>query len=166
MLRYSGTRALVMLGALLSPAHAQDWPGLRGPRFDGSAAPGSGFGAGDGAMVVRWRVKLGSGYSGVAVSGGHAVTLFSDGTKDVLAAFDVASGKERWRVVLGDTHKGLDGSFDRPMSTPVVADGLVFALVPHGSLLAADLAKGSVLWQANLPERIGAQKPHYGFASS
>jgi outer membrane protein assembly factor BamB/enterochelin esterase-like enzyme len=117
-------------------------------------------------MTVRWRAKLGSGYSGVAVSGGRAVTLFSDGTRDVLAAFDAATGQERWRVAVAGTHKGLDGAFNGPISTPVIAAGRVFALGPHGHLLAVDLARGRVLWRVDLPERVGAKRPHYGFASS
>jgi len=157
---------VAVAAALAAPAIAQDWPGLRGPNHDGSAARGSTFGAEAGAMAVRWRAKLGSGYSGVAVSGGRAVTMFSDGTHDVLAAFDAATGGETWRVAVAETHKGLDGSFNGPMSTPVVAGGRVFALGPHGHLLAAELATGRVLWRVDLPERMGAKKPHYGFASS
>ena len=88
----------VLAFACAVPVAADDWPGLRGPNHDGSARRGSRFGAGPGTPVVRWRARLGSGYSGVAVSGGRAVTMFSDGGDDVLAAFDEASGKELWRI--------------------------------------------------------------------
>src|SRR5688572_9465483 len=98
--------------ACTAPASADEWPGLRGPNHDGSAARGSRFGAGSGAPVVRWRAGLGSGYSGVAVSGGRAVTMFADGGDDVLAAFDAATGRELWRIRVGDRHKGINGSFD------------------------------------------------------
>jgi enterochelin esterase-like enzyme/outer membrane protein assembly factor BamB len=151
---------------LAAPATAQDWPALRGPNHDGSAPRGSTFGAEGGAMAVRWRAKLGSGCSGVSVSGGRAVTMFSDGARDVLAAFDAATGREAWRVVLGETHRGLDGSFNGPMSTPVIAGGRVFALGPRGHLVAVDLARGAVRWRVDVPRQMGAPKPHYGFASS
>ena len=93
-------RLLAVLAVLAcAPADAADeWPGLRGPNHDGSAGRGSRFAAGPGAPVVRWRTKIGSGYSGVAVSGGRLATLFADGGTDVLAAFDAASGKELWRI--------------------------------------------------------------------
>jgi enterochelin esterase-like enzyme/outer membrane protein assembly factor BamB len=152
--------------ALSSPGAAGEWPGLRGPNHDGSARRGSRFGAGPGAPVVRWRVRLGSGYAGVAVSGGRAVTMFSDGGDDVLAAFDEASGKELWRIRIAERHKGMSGSFDGPISTPTIAGGRVFALGPAGHLLAADLAKGRLLWRVDLPVREGARKPELGFASS
>jgi enterochelin esterase-like enzyme/outer membrane protein assembly factor BamB len=157
----------VFLGiACAAPAAADEWPGLRGPNHDGSARRGSRFGAGPGAPVVRWRVRLGSGYAGVAVSGGRAVTMFSDGGDDVLAAFDEASGKELWRIRIAERHKGMSGSFDGPISTPTIAGGRVFALGPAGHLLAADLAKGRLLWRVDLPVREGARKPELGFASS
>ena len=143
-----------------------EWPALRGPNHDGSAARGSRFGAGEGAMAVRWRARLGSGYSGIAVSGGKAVTLFSDGARDVLAAFHVATGKEAWRVPVAETQHGRDGSFDGPISTPAIAGKRVFALGPRGQLVAADLATGRVLWRVDVAERDGGRKPHYGFGSS
>ncbi len=157
----------VFLGiACAAPAAADEWPGLRGPNYDGSARRGSRFGAGPGAPVVRWRARLGSGYSGIAVSGGRAVTMFSDGGDDVLAAFDEASGKELWRIRIAERHKGINGSFDGPISTPTIAGGHVFALGPEGHLLAADLATGRPLWRVDLPVREGARKPELGFASS
>jgi enterochelin esterase-like enzyme/outer membrane protein assembly factor BamB len=143
-----------------------DWPSLRGPSHDGSAAPDSRFGAGPGSPVVRWRARLGSGYSGIAVSGGHVVTLFADGGHDVLAAFDAASGKERWRIRIAPTYKGINGSFDGPISTPAVAGGRVFALGAAGELLAADLATGRELWRLELTVSEGAVKPELGFATS
>ena len=165
-------RARPLLLAVLAvlacaPADAADeWPGLRGPNHDGSAGRGSRFAAGPGAPVVRWRTKIGSGYSGVAVSGGRLATLFADGGTDVLAAFDAASGKELWRIPIAPTYKGLNGSFDGPLSTPAIGDGRVFALGAAGQLVAADLATGRELWRVDLPAREGAVKPELGFASS
>jgi enterochelin esterase-like enzyme/outer membrane protein assembly factor BamB len=145
---------------------AGEWPGLRGPTHDGRAASDSAFGGAAGQLAVRWRARLGSGYSGVAVADGRAVTLFSDGSRDVLAAFDAATGREAWRVPVAEAHKGKDGSFDGPVSTPAVDRGRVFALGPRGDLVAVDLKTGALLWRVDLPEREGGRPPHYGFASS
>ena len=157
--RIAGVAALAAL-ATFAIADG-DWPALRGPNQDGSAARGTRFGAGEGALAVRWRARLGSGYSGIAVSGGKAVTMFSDGARDVLAAFDVATGKEAWRVPIAEGHRGFDGSFDGPIGTPAIAGGRVFALGPRGHLVAADLATGRVSWRVDVAERDGARKPHY-----
>jgi len=152
--------------ALSSAATAVEWPGLRGPNHDGSAGRESRFASGPGAPTLRWRVPLGSGYSGVAVSDGRAVTMFADKTSDVLAAFDATTGKEAWRIVMGGRYKGINGSFDGPVSTPAVAFGRVYALDPAGRLLAADLATGRRLWEVDLPAREGATRPEMGFTSS
>ena len=159
--------ALALALALDAPpaARADEWPGLRGPHHDGSAS-GSGFPGGEGTLAMRWRQAIGRGYSGVAVSGGRAVTLHTDGADDVMAAHDVESGRRLWRMVIGPAHPGLDGSFGGPISTPAVHGGRVFALGPRGQLVAADLATGREAWRANVAEREGAKTPHYGFATS
>ena len=123
-------------------------------------------GASAGALALRWRAKLGSGYSGVAVAGGRAVTMFADGPRDVLAAFDTDAGKEAWRVTIAERFVGLDGSFDGPISTPAIAGGSVFALGPLGHIVAVDLEAGRVLWRRDVRELVQAARPHYGFASS
>ena len=117
-------------------AESSDWPGLRGPRYDG-AAPGA-LEASEGARFdVAWRARLGAGYSSVAVAEGRAVTLFSDGTQDVAAAFDARTGRELWRYAIAPTLPGRDGSFDGPISTPALGRGRVFGLGPRGHLFAS-----------------------------
>jgi enterochelin esterase-like enzyme/outer membrane protein assembly factor BamB len=123
-------------------------------------------GGAEGTLALGWRAKIGSGYSGVAIAAGRAVTMFSAGRDDVLAAFDVATGREFWRIPIGDTIKGRDGSFDGPISTPAIDGERVFALGPHGQLVAVELGTGRPLWRVDLVAREGARKPGYGFASS
>jgi hypothetical protein len=86
--------ALAIAG--LSFASDDDWPAFRGPNYDGTTN-GSSFSPEKGNLAVSWRAKAGSGYSGVSVVGGKAITAFTDGDKDVLAAYDSKSGKELWR---------------------------------------------------------------------
>ena len=146
-------------------ASDNDWPGLRGPRHDGGA-PGK-LEATEGAgFAVAWRAALGSGYSSVAVAGGRAVTLFSDGTNDVAVAFDSGSGRELWRSVIAPTLHGKDGSFDGPIATPVLTADRVFGLGPRGHLVALDAASGRELWKVDLVERETSASPHYGFSST
>jgi len=110
------------------PAAAADWPGLRGPAHDGAAREGKLIGERGGGLAVGWKVALGSGYSAVAVADGIAVTMFSAGTDDVIAAFAVDSGKEMWRTRIGEAYQGHDGSHDGPVSTPAIGDGRVFVI--------------------------------------
>lgn len=144
-----------------------DWASFRGPHGDGIAhALALVSGHENPVLRVRWHEEIGSGYSGVSVVGDRLVTLYADGEQDVVAAFATADGRELWRRPLGPTYRGHDGSHDGPISTPLVADGKVFALGPWGDFAAYALADGRELWRHQLAEEQGIAKPHYGFGTS
>src|SRR5262245_1398740 len=87
-------------------AFATDWPHLRGPALDGRAtAPGT-FAAEGNGFALAWKAPIGSGYSGIAVAGGRAVTMFTEGDADWIAAFDAATGKRIWSQRLGPATRG------------------------------------------------------------
>lgn len=144
---------------------AADWPGFLGPNYDGTTRDGQ-FGTTGGGLVVAWQRNLGSGYSGIAVSGNHAVTLFSDGVKDFAAALDTASGKELWRYEIGPTYKGHDGSQDGPLATPAIAGDRVYGLSAKGELFALNLESGKSHWSVNTAKNFNAKEPIYGFTTS
>lgn len=151
--------------------HAQsgtnDWPGFRGPNAAGASNQTDAFPtSGEFALKVAWKAKIGSGYAGVAVADGRAFTAFSDGTSDVLAAFDARTGAEQWRFEMDATYKGHDGSHDGPIATPMISEGIVIGLAPRGRLFALDANLGGVIWSTNLADDHNAPKPHYGFSTS
>ena len=161
----SGMLRLLLFALALSEAPS-DWPRWRGPDFNGTSReagvfPGEGF-----QLQVRWRRKLGSGYSGIAVSGNRAVTLFSDGKNDYAAALDAGTGEELWRVPMAPTYPGREGANDGPVSTPAIADGVVYALGPRGDLVGLRLDSGEILFRVHLVEELGAALPHWGFGTS
>ena len=80
-------------------------------------------------LVRNWRQPIGAGYSLIAVASDVAVTMFSDGRDDYVAAFALTDGEERWRARFGRTHRGKDGAEDGPRSTPVIAGLHVFAQI-------------------------------------
>ena len=115
---------------------------------------------------MRWRRALGSGYSGVVVADGHAVTMFSDGETDFLVSLDADSGEENWRTAMAPTYRGREGATDGPVSTPAIAGGAVFALGPRGDLMAVRLDTGELIWRRHLVEDLGVAVPHWGFGTS
>jgi len=168
-LGFAAAATLVALSAFANLASAdegRDWPGFRGANADGVSSATSVFDAGGVRLDVTWKRPLGSGYSGVSVAGGRAVTAFSDGKFDVVVALDCRDGRDLWRYPLDDTYKGHDGSQDGPIPTPLIADGRVFALAPRGKLVALDAATGKELWKTDLVAEHGAVKPHWGFGTS
>lgn len=144
---------------------ADSWPQYRGPDRMGSiTAPGV-FPQETFGLEIAWRKSLGLGYSGVAIDQGRAVTLFADGDKDVIAAFDLSHGGELWRHVIADTFPSQGGSKGGPNATPVIADGMVYGLGPYGDLLALRLESGALLWQRRLKET-EAKAPYFGFSTA
>ena len=86
-------------------------------------------------LNVRWKKKLGSGYSSVVVAGDNVVTMYCDAEHDYLVCIDAKNGETRWQVETGPMYKGENGSFDGPISTPLIHRGLVYALDPAGLLI-------------------------------
>ncbi len=150
---------LLVLALLTSSSSLADWPRFRGPE-GGAELPEAPF-----SLKLAWKAALGSGYSNVSVAGGLAVTMFTAGDNDVIAAFDAATGAERWRAVLGPKYAGHSGSDDGPIGTPTIAGDAVYALGPRGALVALALANGKERWRAQLDEN-KATVPFYGFATS
>lgn len=160
--------AALAIGAAMPAGAADDaWPGLWGPSGDGTAAATARLPRAA-ALQAReaWRRPIGSGFSGIAVAGGRGYTAASDAGADYAMAFDPASGRELWRVRLGETYRGHDGSRDGPASTPAVDAGRVFVVSRQGVLFALDAATGAVAWQRDLKAEVAAAVPFYGFAAS
>ncbi|HEY7162214.1 MAG TPA: PQQ-binding-like beta-propeller repeat protein, partial [Acidobacteriota bacterium] len=143
---------------------ADDWPRWRGSNFDGVANPSTHPFSGKFDLKIRWKRPLGTGYSGIVVSDGKAVTMYSDGKTDYLIALSSNDGKEIWRLPLGEGFPPRDGSSGGPVSTPAIDHGVVFALGPRGNLVAAQLAGGKRIWHRDIAEL--NPPPHWGFTTS
>jgi outer membrane protein assembly factor BamB len=154
--------AVVILGGPTSAAD-EDWPGFRGRT--GSGVSAEVLDPSRLAPAVAWRATAGSGFSGVSVAGNRAITMFEDGDQ-YIAAFDTVTGEELWRRRIGGSFPGRDGSWDGPVSTPVIHGDLVVALEPRGRLFALHTTDGKPAWSVDLGARQGAFRPVYGFGSS
>ncbi len=145
------------------PGFCNDWPHFRGPNRNGAVETENPLKDKTFGFEIDWKKDLGSGYAAISVVGKTAVTMFSDETSDILIAFSAESGEEKWRYVIGPVYKGHSGSDDGPTGTPTIADGVVYALDPHGRMVAVTLADGKKLWERRLGEDLKARIPHYGF---
>jgi enterochelin esterase-like enzyme/outer membrane protein assembly factor BamB len=149
--------------SIILPAAAlavtESWPTYRGPEAASLRALPESFG-----LVVEWKQTLGSGYSSFVAADDRAVTMFTSGEDDVLAAFDLASGRELWRLRLAEKYAGHTGSDDGPVSTPTIDGDRVYALGPRGQLVAAALADGRELWRTQLDET-RSSVPFYGYTT-
>ena len=152
---------LFLVGCAAPPESEPEWPAWRGPSMDGTHPAVGLFGSGF-ALELAWSRELGPGYSSVSVSGGVAVTMFSDGESEVLIALDAGSGEELWRLGFAPTRRGEGESADGPLGSPAIDNGVVYALGPRGDLVAVRLLDGTKLWS----RRINDPPWQYGFAGT
>ncbi len=148
-----------------SQASGQDWPTYRGVRQTGTASETGVFDREAFGLTMAWKRPLGSGYSAISVAGDVGVTMFTDGTDDLLTAFDIATGEEHWRYRIAEMYAGHTGSDDGPISTPMIHDGVVYGLGPRGQLFAVHLDDGSEVWSRVLGED-DSLAPTYGFTTA
>ncbi|HSE43607.1 MAG TPA: PQQ-binding-like beta-propeller repeat protein, partial [Acidobacteriota bacterium] len=160
------TICILFSSVLLASENAEDWPRWRGANFDGVSSPASHPFSHPFELRIRWKRKLGTGYSGVVVSKGQAVTMFSDGKTDYLIALSADEGDLLWHLPLGETFPPRDGSSGGPVSTPAIDRNVVYALGPRGQLVAVDLSDGKLLWKRDVVAELGASTPHWGFTTS
>jgi outer membrane protein assembly factor BamB len=151
-----------------APAAADEpyWTDFRGPNRDGHYRqrrirtdwPAGG-------LKPVWKQPIGGGYASFVVARGRAFTIEQRGPDEVVVAYDVATGRERWTTGwAGMFREALGG--DGPRATPTWADGVVYALGGLGELRALDEATGEVIWRTNMLEDNGATNLEWGMAAS
>lgn len=160
--------AALMLTAVAGEQNGGDrpsWPGVWGPSRNGTAVAAHTPARPTGFKEL-WRRKTHGGYSEVAAVGEIVLTMEARDGTDYVVSLEATSGRERWRAAVGATYRGHDGSHDGPIATPVVDGRDVFAVGPHGVLLALDLETGRERWRHDLVREFQAAAPIYGFGSS
>ncbi len=153
---------LVLLYVTIASLTASDWPHKLGPDGRSKQAPAIvGLDSLDQAQKL-WTAKIGTGYAGIAIADGRAVTKgMADGTGTV-HCFNAASGEALWQHSFPSSLHPRFGSY----STPTIANGRVYVFAKEGQLFCLNLADGTVIWQRHLANEYGLRPPRWGFASS
>ena len=160
-----GVLVVTALAAPQNGGTAATWPGVWGPGRNG-AVTAAGTPAQPTGFKEVWRRRTQGGYSEVAVGPAAVFTMEAHEGTDYVMALDPATGRDRWRVALGATYRGHDGSHDGPIATPTLDGGDLFAVGPFGNLLALDAETGREKWRHDLVKAFGAAAPIYGFGTS
>ncbi len=149
-------------------SEAAQWNQWRGPHRDGVWAgelPNSLSG-----LSLAWEKPLSPSYSGPITDG---KTVFTTETVDEqferVTAFDLGTGEVRWTkrwegAIKVPPYAAANGSWIK--STPALAEGALVVLGIREELICLDPETGEKRWQANLPERFGSQRPHFGAVCS
>ncbi|HVQ13091.1 MAG TPA: PQQ-binding-like beta-propeller repeat protein [Vicinamibacterales bacterium] len=151
------------VAASTGPAY---WTDFRGPNRDGEYRevpvladwP-------SGGLTPLWKQPVGGGYASFVVARGRAFTIEQRGAQEVVAAYDVPTGRELWTNSWAAEFRESMGG-DGPRATPTWSDGKVYALGATGELRALDDASGKVIWRTNILSDSDARNLDWGMAAA
>jgi outer membrane protein assembly factor BamB len=149
------------------PLLADDWPQWLGPNRDAvwresgilEIFP-------RGGLPVRWRVEIGSGYSGPTVAAERVYVTDrrknSTGSQERVLCFNEPDGKVLW-------HYEYDCDYTisypaGPRVAPLVSAGRVYTLGGQGNLCCLNAVNGSLLWSKDFKTEFKINPPMWGFA--
>jgi outer membrane protein assembly factor BamB len=142
------------------------WTDFRGPRRDGRYTelkinthwPSQG-------PPQLWRQPIGGGYASFVIASGRAFTIEQRRHREVVAAYEVETGRELW------TH-GWEAEFresmggDGPRATPTWHNGRLYVLGAQGELRCLNSENGKQVWAVNILEDNQAENLTWGMAAS
>lgn len=141
------------------------WPQWRGPARDGVASAFTPPQTWPAQLTRKWEISVGVGHSSPVVSGDRVVVHSRQGNRELLTAYDLASGRQLWQDAVDAPYTVNPAAMAHgpgPKSTPAIAGGRVFSLGISGIFSAHDLNTGKLLWRKNAPKA----PPEYGSSSS
>ena len=142
------------------------WTNFRGPARDGrydegpirTTWPAEG-------LPLLWKQPIGGGYASFVVAEGMAFTIEQRRRQEIVAAYDMETGRELW------TH-GSDAEFKEPMggdgprATPTWEAGRLWALGAEGDLRCFDAKTGTLNWSKNILKDNGAENLPWGMSGA
>jgi outer membrane protein assembly factor BamB len=169
LLAQQGEELMAAASVPVAPAMVKtgtDWPGFRGAERDGvvrgvqiktdwSASP----------PVQLWRRPIGPGWSSFAVRGDLLYTQEQRGNDEVVACYNVTSGKPVWKhrdpVRFWESNAGAG-----PRGTPTLSNDRLYTLGATGIVNALEAVNGAVVWSRNAASDTGSKLPGWGFSGS
>lgn len=142
------------------------WTDFRGPKRDGNYKemgiltrwPAQG-------LPQLWKQPIGGGYASFVVAAGRAFTIEQRRNREVVAAYDLETGRELWTDGWeADFRESLGG--DGPRATPTWHQGLVYALGAVGELRCLDARSGKLLWNRNILRDAQAENLQWGMSAA
>ena len=142
------------------------WTDYRGPNRDGlyDQQPIRTNWEG-GRLPELWRQRIGGGYASMVVAQGRIYTIEQRRDREVVACYDLASGREIWSHGWSALfQEGMGG--DGPRATPTWHEGKIYALGATGELHVLDAQSGKLLWNLNILADNGALNLTWAMSAS
>lgn len=118
-----------------------------------------------GGLKRLWKLPVGGGYASFTVAQGRAYTIEQRKENEVVAAYDVNTGRELW-TNSWKAHFSESMGGDGPRTTPVYEGGRVYALGAEGELRVLDAATGKAVWTKNILSDNGANNLTWAMSAS
>jgi outer membrane protein assembly factor BamB len=142
------------------------WTDFRGPHRDGLYAetqirtswPKEG-------LKPLWKQPVGGGYASFVVAEGLAFTIEQRRQQEVVAAYEVETGREVWTNAWDGEFKETMGG-DGPRATPTWDHGRLYALGASGEFRCLESKTGKKLWGKNILTDNGATNIQWGMSAS
>lgn len=147
------------------PSARNYWTNFRGPRRDGKYDetsvstdwPASG-------LPVIWKQPVGLGHASFSVADGKAYTIEQRRGEEVVAAYDLGTGREVWTQKWNAEYK--DSTGNGPRATPTWDGGRIYALGATGEFRCLDAGTGAVIWGKNILSDNQARNLPWAMAAS
>jgi outer membrane protein assembly factor BamB len=152
--------------AAKAPSGSTYWTDFRGPQRDGHyrQQPIRTDWPSDG-LKPMWKEPVGGGYASLVIANGRAFTIEQRGPQEVLAAYDLTSGRELWTNAWKAEFREMMGG-DGPRATPTWADGRVYVLGALGEFRSVEDSTGRTVWRTNILDDAGARNLQWGMSAS
>jgi outer membrane protein assembly factor BamB len=164
-----GAAAPMAPSAAPAPAATIDagWSDFRGPRRDGvydGPTPVRLPWSADGPRLL-WKQPVGEGYASFVSAGGRIFTIEQRRQREVVAAYDLDTGRELWTHAWDALFSESMGG-DGPRATPVWHGGRVYALGGTGELRCLRDDDGALVWRHDILRENGAPNLQWGMSAS
>ena len=150
-------------------AAADNWPQWRGPNRDGAAPAFRGPAAWPEKLQTKWKITVGEGHSSPIFGEGKIFQFARLDGRETLSAIDPANGKVLWTQSYEAPYTmniAAWGHGKGPKSTPVYANGRVFAFGISGVLSSFAAADGKLVWRKDFAKTFKNTSPDFGVAMS
>ncbi len=158
-------RVAVLLISLI-PATGADWPQFLGPGRNGTSAERVRTDWEAKEPRALWKKKVGAGFAGPIVVSNTVVIFHRVGDSEILAAYDLRTGAEKWQNKAPTSYRDDFGFDEGPRATPCFDDGRVYAIGAEGLLRCVDFSNGKEVWSVATRSEFKTRKGFFGFAPS
>ena len=115
-------------------------------------------------LTPIWKQPVGIGWASFSVADGAAFTIEQRRRQEVVAAYDLNTGRELWTQSWNAEYS--DSTGDGPRATPTWDEGRLYALGATGEMRSLDAKTGRVIWAKNILSENGASNLPWAMAAS